>query len=79
MSAGTWGHSGTRCRIKQGWAGEGREGEAICFITHKKLGQEWIVVIWDDEDDPDCFKSAGLQIKRQPWEPDSIWENRSEY
>ena len=61
---GTWGHSGTRCKIKQGFIGAGREGDAICYFDHERLGRPWIVVIWDDEEDPDCFKSAGLLIKR---------------
>lgn len=75
MGVGSWGHSGTRCKIKAGWEGAGREGEAFGFFTHKRLGQEWIVVLWDDEDDPDCFKAAGLLIKREAWNPDSKWEN----
>lgn len=58
---GTFGCEKTRCRIKQGWEGAGREGDAICYFDH--LGQEWTVVIWDDEVDPGCLKSAGLEIK----------------
>lgn len=65
-TAGTWGHAGVRCRIKKGWEGAGREGDALNFFNHKRLGQDWITLIWDDEEDPDCFKAAGLQIKR--WE-----------
>jgi hypothetical protein len=60
---GTFGYAGTRCRVKQGWEDAGREGEALCYFEHEKLGQQWILVIWDDEDDPDCFKAAGLEIK----------------
>jgi len=60
---GSWGHAGTRCRIKKDWHQAGREGEAICYFEHPQLGQRWILVIWDDEDDPDCFKAAGLEIK----------------
>lgn len=62
---GTWGHAGTRCRIKAGWEGAGREGDAVCYFDEPaRLGQQWTVVLWDDQDDPDCFKSAGLEIKR---------------
>lgn len=61
---GTWGIGGVRCRIKSGWEGVGREGDAISYFDHERLGQQWTVVLWDDEDDPDCFKSVGLEIKQ---------------
>lgn len=61
---GTWSHCGTRCKIKPGWEGAEREGDAISYFDHERLGQQWIVVIWDDEEDPDCFKAAGLLVKQ---------------
>lgn len=61
---GTWGHEGTRCKIKSGWVDAGKEGDAISYFDHPRLGQHWVVVVWDNEEDPDCFKAAGLLIKR---------------
>lgn len=47
-----------RVRIKPGWEGAGRKG-----VRHAEVNvqQPWSVVVWDDEEDPDCFKSAGLE------------------
>lgn len=61
---GTWGHGGTRCRISVGFEGAGREGDAVSYFDHDRLGQTWAVVLWDDEDDPECFKADGLLIRR---------------
>jgi hypothetical protein len=60
---GTWGYSGVRCKIKPGVFGAGREGDAIVYFDHKRLGQHWITVLWDDEEDPECFKASCLLIK----------------
>jgi hypothetical protein len=60
--SGTWGHSGTRCRIKKGWEGAGREGNAFVFFTDNK-DQSWIALQWDGEDDPDLHKADGLELK----------------
>lgn len=60
---GTWGHAGTRCRIKKGWVNEGKEGDAFCYFQ-PEFGQYWVVVQWDDEEDPDLHKAAGLEILR---------------
>lgn len=62
--SGTWG-SGARCKIAEGWDGAGREGEALCYVQPSRQGaQTWIIVMWDDEDEPDLHKAAGLLIKR---------------
>ena len=71
MSWGTWSHSGTRCKIKPKWFDAGKEGEAFGFFDDNK-GQEWIVVHWDSEDDPDLHKASGLLIKRLG---DKLWES----
>lgn len=68
---GTWGHTGVRCRIKQGWAGAGREGDAFMYF-HDNKGQVWIALQWDDDDDPDLHKAAGMEIKRFE---DTDWED----
>ena len=75
---GTWSYAGTRCKIKPGWEGAGREGQAISYFD-ESFGQVWIAVHWDDEDDPDCFKATGLLIKRKPWQPDSEWEEANQH
>lgn len=72
---GTWGTAGVRCKIKQGREGAGRTGEALCYFEHSKIGQRWLLVLWDDEDDPDCFKAAGLRIMREPWQSNAQWED----
>jgi hypothetical protein len=49
-------------RIRKGWYQAGRRG--ILFFTVGKnqyLGQEWAMVKWDDEDEPDCHKTSGLE------------------
>ncbi len=66
---GTWGIGGVRCRIRDGWGGAGRQGEAIVYFDGRD--QLWVAVQWDDEDDPDIHKAAGLQVKRngsRKWE-----------
>jgi len=63
MSWGTWSHAGTRCKIKTGWENEGREGIAFGFFNSLNM-QEWTVVQWDGEEDPDLHKAYGLLIKR---------------
>lgn len=60
---GTFGTSGVRCRIKAGWAEAGKEGEIIAYFT-QCCNQMWALVKWDDEEDPDCHKAAGIEIKQ---------------
>ena len=61
--SGTWGYSGTRCRIKEGWMDAGKIGDAFLFFEDNKK-QLWIALQWDGEDDPDLHKAAGLEIRR---------------
>ncbi len=60
---GSWGTAGVRCKIAPGWADVGRTGEAISYFDCA-CEQLWVVVKWDDEDDPDLHKAAGILIKR---------------
>ena len=60
---GTWGTAGVRCKIKSGYEQEGLEGEALCWVTTRTSGMRWIVVVWDDEDEPDLHKAHGLVLK----------------
>ena len=54
---------GTRIRIKKGWSEFGKVG--TCLGNTVFVEQEWIPVLWDNEDDPDFFKLAG--IERLTW------------
>jgi hypothetical protein len=50
----------TTVRIKPDWANSGKTGTHLAFVTDVK-GQVWAVVQWDNEDDPDLHKAAGLE------------------
>lgn len=53
---------GERVRIKKGWGDEGREGIRLTDdLDHPELRQRWTPVLWDGEDEPSLFKSAGLE------------------
>jgi len=34
------------------------------YFADEDLGQSWTVVKWDDKDDPETFKTAGLEAGR---------------
>ena len=46
-----------RVCIHPAWKGAGRKGVILGVVY---VEQWWAVVKWDDEEDPDCFKLAGL-------------------
>lgn len=69
---GSWGRSGMRCKVREGWETAGREGEAICYFVPENGTQTWVVVVWDGDEDPDVFKAAGLRVK---WRHDTKWED----
>lgn len=48
-----------RLRIKDGWHEAGKTGKRIGWDVIVK--QSWTPVLWDDEEDPDWFKAAGLE------------------
>lgn len=56
---------GERCRIKTGWQDAGREGLFLVTVADEPLGQPWAIVLWDGEEDPDCFKAAGIEVIRE--------------
>jgi len=51
----------SRVRIKKGWEGAGRAGTRLGLDVFVEQG--WAPVLWDDEEDPTFFKSAGLAEK----------------
>jgi len=50
-----------RVRIKEGWGGAGQEG--VILGANVDVEQLWTPVLWDDEEDPDWHKTAGLEFK----------------
>jgi putative transcriptional regulator len=56
-----------RIRIKTGWDKGGREGTLLGGPIHDLKGQDWMVVQWDGDDDPDLHKAAGLDIAVIEW------------
>ncbi len=54
-------------KIKEGWHQVGRKGKQVGREIFAE--QWWTPVLWDDEEDPDFFKSAGLD-KIEKWKTD---------
>jgi|SRR3989344_949784 len=50
---------GRRVAIKSGLESAGRIGQVLAVVHHE---QDWAVVVWDDEDDPDTHKASGLDV-----------------
>ena len=53
-------------KIRDGWQWAGRVGlvlaSPICTRQYPLSGgQSWTPVLWEDEEDPDFFKTAGLE------------------
>lgn len=48
-----------RVKIKKGWENEGKTGKTVGNISFLK--QDWTPVLWDNEEDPEFFKTAGLE------------------
>ena len=51
-------HPPVRVRIKDGWEDAGRLGTLV--HTHQMSDQNWSMVLWDGEEDPETFKTRGL-------------------
>jgi hypothetical protein len=49
-----------RVRIRDGWDEAGREG--VMLNEAEAGGLIWATVLWDGEEDPDCFKRRGLEV-----------------
>lgn len=50
----------TRVRIKVGWWGEGLTGRVLgrdVFVE-----QYWTPILWDGDEDPSFFKTAGIEV-----------------
>ena len=54
-------------KIKQGFGDEGRTGHVIGDTVYADFGQNWTPIKWDDADDPDWHKTAGLSFSNKPF------------
>jgi hypothetical protein len=55
-----------RCKIKQGFAGVGKEGQ---YFGNVMVGQRWAIVLFDGEEDPELFKTSGLLVEEKEFKP----------
>lgn len=51
-----------RVRIKKDWGDAGRMGTQMGHRVDMSNGQQWVPVMWDDEEDPDWHKAMGLDF-----------------
>ena len=61
------GMSDTRVRISANWMDAGKEGDLLAGPIRDNKGQDWMVVQWDSQDDPDLHKAAGLELACMEW------------
>lgn len=54
-----------KVRIKYGWEGVGKSGLVIGEPI-RVSGQDWLPVLWDDEEDPDFHKLEGIDVLVNP-------------
>lgn len=60
-------HKDDKVVIRRGWEDEGQVGTVLGEAVW--AGQWWTPVLWDDADDPDFHKTAGLVRFVPPPEP----------
>ena len=61
--------SNPRVRIRAGWMDAGKEGDLLAGPIWDRKGQDWMVVQWDGDNDPDLHKAQGLEIASVEWKP----------
>ncbi len=67
-----------RVRIKKGWSDFGRIGKQIGpRVTAHDQG--WTPVIWDDDEDPDWHKTAGLEMEVTKEIPTKVWVEAKDF
>jgi hypothetical protein len=59
--------SDQRVRIKDTWDKAGSEGVVLAGPVRDLKGQDWMVVLWDGEEDPALHKAAGLLVREEVW------------
>lgn len=50
-----------KAKVKEGWHDAGKICEVIGLPIHVN-GMSWMPIVWEDEEDPDWFKSSGLEF-----------------
>ncbi len=50
------------CKIHDNFDGAGRTGQYFGKININDM--DWAIVLWDDEEDPDLFKAAGIMVEQ---------------
>jgi hypothetical protein len=76
MGITTYGYSGIRVKIRKGWEDAGREGELFGSVKPDRgNSQEWAILIWDNEDEPELFKLSGLQYKYPGDDEEDKWRD----
>ena len=69
LTTNTWDFMDTtpvRCRV-QNTEVDGREGKFFGAVVVDNM--LWAVVRWGDNEDPDLYKAAVIQIEKMEWEP----------
>lgn len=53
------------CRMSTGWAEAGKTGIYFGCITVN--GRRWLIVLWDDEEDPSFTKDGSIDVAQVNW------------
>ena len=53
------------CRIAKGWDKAGRTGQYFGNIMVNDTC--WAIVLWDGDEDPDMYKTSGIEINKPHW------------
>jgi len=53
------------CRMAEGWTDAGKTGQYFGWITVND--RKWIIVLWDDDDEPEFVKDGCIEISRPTW------------
>jgi len=53
------------CRIAKGWDKAGRTGQYFGNIIVNDTC--WAIVLWDGDEDPDMYKTSGIEINKPHW------------
>lgn len=59
-------HSSIRCKGKTGTDKENDKGYYIGLVSISER-QQWAVVLWDGEEEPDLYKADCLMIIKEAW------------
>ena len=51
-----------KCKIRQGWWGQGKTGKILGKQNFVCNNQEWTPLLWDNDTEPSYYKTAGLDF-----------------